>query len=352
VALIASSFTMAWAVRCAQIDRRRGLVVMLALTLLGGTIFMGIKFVEYKAKWDHGTFVGRFYDPDPDYIAAHLTGLGHGAEAADAQETAADEPAPPEPAAPAQADPVQGRKLYLATCASCHANDGTGQAGQGADLLHSAFVAEQDVESLTAFIKQGRQSFDPDSTMGLPMPARGGNPALGDDDLKHIAAYLKQIQAEAAQEDEPADAADAADAAEAEVAESGEPVEGDDTVSERAAYPSPEEVELLVPRTFIAAPAEAPPQLTDEAREPEAAHASLAVPSEQLRMFFSIYFLLTGLHGLHVLVGMAVIIWLIAKAARGGLHSRYFTPVEIGGLYWHLVDLIWIFLFPLLYLIH
>lgn len=77
-------------------------------------------------------------------------------------------------------------------------------------------------------------------------------------------------------------------------------------------------------------------------------------PEEQGRVhiFFSIYFLMTGLHGLHVLIGMAVIAWLILKAAKGTFGKEYFTPVDIGGLYWHLVDLIWIFLFPLLYLIH
>ena len=68
-------------------------------------------------------------------------------------------------------------------------------------------------------------------------------------------------------------------------------------------------------------------------------------------LFFSLYFTLTGLHGLHVLAGMAVLSWLLV-AARGGRFSRsYHTPVEIGGLYWHFVDLVWIYLFPLLYLV-
>jgi cytochrome c oxidase subunit 3 len=70
------------------------------------------------------------------------------------------------------------------------------------------------------------------------------------------------------------------------------------------------------------------------------------------QMFFSIYFALTGLHGIHVLVGMGLIIWLLVRAAKGTFGPRYFTPVDTVGLYWHLVDLIWIFLFPLLYLIH
>ena len=68
--------------------------------------------------------------------------------------------------------------------------------------------------------------------------------------------------------------------------------------------------------------------------------------------FFGIYFFMTGLHGVHVLVGMALIAWILIRSARGEFGPTYFTPVDLVGLYWHLVDLIWIFLFPLLYLIH
>lgn len=70
------------------------------------------------------------------------------------------------------------------------------------------------------------------------------------------------------------------------------------------------------------------------------------------QVFFGIYFMMTGLHGIHVLVGMGLILWLTVLAGRGKLHSKNFMPVDMVGLYWHLVDLIWIFLFPLLYLIH
>ncbi|WP_456427911.1 cytochrome c oxidase subunit 3 family protein [Rhodocaloribacter sp.] len=67
--------------------------------------------------------------------------------------------------------------------------------------------------------------------------------------------------------------------------------------------------------------------------------------------FFSIYFVMTGIHGIHVLVGMGVFTWIIIRARKGHFSSEYYTPVELTGLYWHLVDIIWIFLFPLLYLI-
>ncbi len=68
-------------------------------------------------------------------------------------------------------------------------------------------------------------------------------------------------------------------------------------------------------------------------------------------LFFSVYFTMTGLHGLHVVAGMSVIGWLIWRLSRGDYSAAYYTPVEMTGLYWHLVDMIWIFLFPLLYLV-
>lgn len=68
-------------------------------------------------------------------------------------------------------------------------------------------------------------------------------------------------------------------------------------------------------------------------------------------VFFSIYFTMTGLHGIHVLIGMGVILWMIVRTKRGDFGKLYYTPVEVTGLYWHLVDLIWIYLFPLLYLV-
>jgi cytochrome c oxidase subunit 3 len=68
-------------------------------------------------------------------------------------------------------------------------------------------------------------------------------------------------------------------------------------------------------------------------------------------IFFALYFCMTGLHGVHVLVGMGVITWLLVRANRGDFSPKYYTPVENVGLYWHLVDLVWIFLFPLLYLV-
>lgn len=68
-------------------------------------------------------------------------------------------------------------------------------------------------------------------------------------------------------------------------------------------------------------------------------------------LFFSLYFMMTGLHGIHVAAGICVLFWVLVTACRGRYSEDYSTPVEITGLYWHFVDLVWIYLFPLLYLV-
>ena len=71
----------------------------------------------------------------------------------------------------------------------------------------------------------------------------------------------------------------------------------------------------------------------------------------QAEIFFSLYFCMTGLHALHMVIGVGLLTWLILRARRGDFTVAYNSPVELTGLYWHFVDIIWIFLFPLLYLL-
>ena len=73
--------------------------------------------------------------------------------------------------------------------------------------------------------------------------------------------------------------------------------------------------------------------------------------ASNVALFFSFYFVMTGTHGIHVLLGMGAIAWIYYRMCRGDFNSRKFAAVEFVGLYWHIVDLIWIFLFPLLYLV-
>jgi len=120
-----------------------------------------------------------------------------------------------------------------------------------------------------------------------------------------------------------------------------------------------EETELLVEtapaevadpdRSNIAPAADGPAGL---APPPDPDHEEVFVEPENAQTFFSIYFLMTGLHGIHVLGGIGAMFWLLMCARRGDFDGGHFTKVDMVALYWHVVDLIWIYLFLLLYLIH
>lgn len=76
------------------------------------------------------------------------------------------------------------------------------------------------------------------------------------------------------------------------------------------------------------------------------------VEQRSTELFFSLYFVMTGFHALHMIVGIALMAWLYFLANRKRFSSAYYTPVELTGLYWHFVDIVWVFLFPLLYLVN
>jgi cytochrome c oxidase subunit 3 len=80
-------------------------------------------------------------------------------------------------------------------------------------------------------------------------------------------------------------------------------------------------------------------------------YANEHITAPGANLYFTIYFLSTGLHAFHVIVGASVLLWVLMGVMRGKYGPRNYVAVELGGLYWHLVDLVWIFLFPLLYLI-
>ncbi|MFM8640831.1 MAG: cytochrome c oxidase subunit 3 family protein [Planctomycetota bacterium] len=96
--------------------------------------------------------------------------------------------------------------------------------------------------------------------------------------------------------------------------------------------------------------AEPAPDAKDQAHP--GTHLEDASMPPNTHLFFAIYYAMTGLHGIHVVAGMGILAWLTWRAVRGDFSSKNFTAVDTGGLYWHIVDLIWIFLFPLFYLIH
>jgi cytochrome c oxidase subunit 3 len=73
--------------------------------------------------------------------------------------------------------------------------------------------------------------------------------------------------------------------------------------------------------------------------------------SRPAEIFYSLYFTMTGLHAAHMVIGIGLLTVLLLQARKGRYTPEYHTPVEVSGLYWHFVDIVWIFLFPLLYLI-
>jgi cytochrome c oxidase subunit 3 len=307
VVLILSSVTMAIGVTAAQRNQRALLVACLAMTFSGGAIFMGIKSIEYRHKFHQNLVPGLAFYQDPRSGSHPAVGPG---------------------------DAQRGRAVWISNCSACHGENGQGVPGQGRDIRGSEFITTRTDAQLLAFVKAGRMPSDPMNTTGLQMPPNGGNPFLSDQDLVDAIAYLRTLAA-AASTDAPA--AQAAPAKGAASPETGPRLPRSSIPDASAGPPGVDTRALKGP---IASPRTHPPLPSRDPNRPPNAH-----------LFFVFYFLMTGLHGLHVLAGMGVIAWLTGRAIAGHFGADYFTPVDLGGLYWHVVDLIWIFLFPLFYLI-
>ena len=307
IVLILSSLTMAMAVSCAQSDDRRNLLLFLSLTMMCGVSFLGVKSIEYAHKFHDGLFWGlHFYEKPAGAAIGGMTATAL-------------------PPVELRSDPLAGQKIWKATCRSCHGPGGEGILGQGKDIRGSAFISSKSDGQLLAFLKAGRLATDPLNTTGVWMPPKGGNPMLKDGDLLNVIAFLRTLAA----------------------------ASGD--------QPQPEE-EFWIPRSSIPLAAIGPGGLAETFLNGDAAGGG-GTPADAVNhtgdpnrpanahLFFGVYFLMTGLHGVHVLAGVGVLLWLLIRSFRGHFGSQYFTPIELGGLYWHFVDVIWIFLFPLFYLI-
>ncbi len=245
--LIFSSFTMAWGVRAAQLGKQKLLITLLAITVICGGIFMGIKYVEYTAKFEHGLMWGTEFDEEllRHYNEQH-DGIAHGGEHGESAETAHE--------------------------------------GQGAHASAS---------------KEGQAPTQSEEMANQTQSAAAGN--------------------------------------EQNVAQ------GEQTQTEAQASPADD-------RTTQPVAAVGPVGLNENYQQPVERYSEEEIP-QNLQVFFGIYFTMTGLHALHVIIGMIAITWLLVEAIRGKFGTQYYTPVDLVGLYWHVVDLIWIYLFPLLYLI-
>ncbi|QOJ14748.1 MAG: cytochrome c oxidase subunit 3 [Planctomycetia bacterium] len=383
VVLLLSSFTMAMAVWAARCNQKRDLVLFLALTLLCGVDFLGIKLIEYSHKFhDNLTWSAAAYAaPGPIFAAATPPSGASPVVAPEAASGVLPDAAAAHSASPATAktgDATRGRSLFRNTCAACHGLRGEGVSGQGKDMRGSEFIAKLDDAGLVAFIQRGRMPNDPASTTGRMMPPRGGNMMLTEAELFDIAAFVRQLTRNpapssgsgSAQKATPVTGGtsggpSARDSAHGSVA-AGTQATGDAAPStaspadSAAGALSADDEPPLIERSIMPLAAEGPPGLRPEFFAAEARRMDIVPPlphgdpgrPANLHLFFGLYFCMTGLHGLHVVAGMSVIAWLLARSLRGEFNSEYYAPVDLGGLYWHLVDVIWIFLFPLLYLIH
>ena len=340
VVLIVSSVTMAIAVTCVQLDRRWAVIVALGVTFLCGVIFMAIKSVEYEHKFHNHLVWGlRFYDAPRDVEATDESGL----------------------VASAPGDRAHGQQIWNTTCRSCHGLAGEGITGQGKDIRASEFIHERDDSELVAFVKIGRLPTDPLNTTGILMPPKGGNPLLKDRDLYDIIAYVRSFMVSLGPErtDDGAEQEAAPDKIATDRAAQLPRLAAETETAVDDAQASPA---FWVPRSSIPDAPSGPPGLRlayldspGEQSNPDHArrqHRSVdANRPANAHIFFGFYFLMTGLHALHVLAGLGLIAWLMLRTVWGHFGSAFFTPVDLGGLYWHIVDLIWIFLFPLFYLI-
>ena len=118
-------------------------------------------------------------DPAPAPVVATATGVAAPANLLDPQAV------------------LRGKKVY-SSCITCHGKTGVGVPKTGADLVHSDFLRTKTDEELVAFVKKGRQPGDPDSKMKLAMPAKGGNPAIKDNQIQDVIVYLRSLQQAAA----------------------------------------------------------------------------------------------------------------------------------------------------------
>ena len=112
-----------------------------------------------------------------------------GGDSADSADGGADEPSASVPVG----DAVNGKKLFDQVCFACHGEGGVGIEGLGKDMTNSVFIADSSDAELLAFVKVGRPVGDPANTTNVDMPPKGGNPALSDDDLMDIIAYIRTI---------------------------------------------------------------------------------------------------------------------------------------------------------------
>jgi len=247
--------------------------------------------------------------------------------------------AAPAAAGPAHlADAGHGKTIFFGTCAACHGPELTGLRGQGANLRESDFVRSKSDAELLAFVKIGRQPFDPASKLHLAMPARGGNPALKDGDLVDAIAFIREVVKAAPAATAAAGGAPGSPAKAASGAGTAPPVSGD--------QPFMLDGRLWLPHSVIPAASAGP----DGVR---AATVALQVPGARARSsgivkeFFALVLFTNVLQAFYLACGIA----LAGVAVAGVLRGRWsMQAIALVAGYWVVVGALCLLTAPLLYL--
>ncbi|HVV88063.1 MAG TPA: cytochrome c oxidase subunit 3 [Kofleriaceae bacterium] len=319
--LIISSLTAAWSVRAAQLNQQKVLVGTLATTIVCACGFLGIKYIEYTHKIHEGILFGKRFDPC----------IAPGGE--------------PLPNRKNECHGVKSSIVWDFKAAKAEKGCLEGDFDQ--DPAMPRIQAQCDVAEVTyagegkARAEKGRRSLAPCDT--TPLPGKEGWEAR----RPRAKECWELIQNPWVCPKGPA-----------AMVYYGDDKERGDNIEIDVANCKPAPKPAAPPDAFGevgGAPGVGQPSLVHY--HPVSKHDQMeemenGPPPPHTNMFFSIYFAMTGLHGLHVLFGIFVYIWLLIRATKGHFGPTYFGPVDYAALYWHLVDLIWIFLFPLLYLIH
>lgn len=310
--LLFSSLTMAWAVRCAQLEQHRLMTGMLGATLGCAAIFLGVKAVEYSHKFELGLLPPAWYSYDP--------------------------------AAPHHPEGVSSYLVWMSVPFALLL--------VGLLIWYAvAWFKKNDFQIRVAgpFLVAAICYF---VGVGLGTVLESGESATHASEAgehgNHSEAEATEAMVGLVGSATPEASAAGEDVGTAVPGES--PVGLVDRLAQDETNTGMRQAQSALERQSALASGQIA-QSADEVVEP-VSELALAINTPYLAgVFFGIYYCMTGIHAIHILAGMGVIAWLIVRSVRQDFNRHYFGPVDYVGLYWHIVDLIWIYLFPLLYLI-
>lgn len=364
--LIFSSLTAAWAVRAAQRGERKLLIACLATTIVCACGFLVIKYHEYNHKVHEHILFGRYFDPCVSPGGAEMLTKrnecpgakttiewSHQADGSLALEDGKAEKGCFESSTIDQDPHASGLQ------ADCKVEEITRVEQPKKDPKTGKVAKDANGNQVKEWVEKTRR------TIADECPAEPG--VQPDIDVSEAPegkakypcwrpAYQPEVCPDLTAPPERAKGIASRPQVGILVEYGDEEERGDEIAVEATCKPAPK-----------AAPAAAPQEETEHpvALGEKAIHPihelteeqrfelrSMGPPPPNTGMFLTIYFAMTGLHGIHVLFGVFVFLWLLIRAVKGQFTPDYFGPVDYAALYWHIVDIIWIFLFPLLYLIH